>query len=274
MDQQFDQAFFSSQSAFFAAESNADLGRALGRPAFGSELQRSLTKNTQRDFSKTSIDLEANQGVAAKAVHTTVSMDPALSLSFFHQTSGEIFLQALTPDKKIDALRLECGSKRASQPCPELLLEWFEVKSGFQFSDLKTLLKNPATIPIVSGCLELPIGIKRCVSTSSLPTSSDLSVYPGASGSDFSTLIRLSTRFENASDILFRFRSLDAKPFDFRLTGEHSGQSVPLPLLEEESSALGKSVQSFRQVSDQHLVSGGLQDTLDFAHYAEEAAAK
>ncbi len=273
VDQQVGQTFFSTQAAFYAAESAADLARASGRPALGAELQKSLIKNSQKDFSKNPIILEANQGVTAKAVHTTASLDPSPQLATFHQSSGEIFLQALPPDKNMDAIRLECGLKASSQACPELLLEWFELKSGFVFADLKTLLAS-SRFQVISGCLDLPIGIKRCVSTSSFITSSDLSVNSGGSDSNFNSIIRLATRFETGSDYLFHFRSLDAKAFDFRLSGERAGKAVPLPLLEEESSALGKSAQSFAQITDQHLVSGGLQDVLDFAHYAEEAGAK
>lgn len=208
--------------------------------------------------------LELNQGIESEIVRRSKSLAAPSFVETFYQSSGEVFLYEVPPDQVVDSVKVEYCI--GDDSCPELIIEWFRLDQGFRFHDVEELKDLPSDPSPLNPCLDNALTkIRRCVVRSSAGSKDALTI-----GSNF---FELRTDFPSYHYLL-RFRSLDRSLFHFRMAGVKNGKEVGLPTAFFEVDELGRTRNTFRRIQQQQMVSGGLQDGLEFVHFAEQVENK
>jgi len=268
-DSAVNQALLASTAAFYTANSSAEVSwmevvpeESLEKiPVFESRMAAADAKfeTLLDDGWEEGGGLELNRGVESRIVQRSKSLATASLVDTFYQSSGEVFLYEVPPDEVVDSVKVEYCM--GDEPCPELIIEWFRLDQSFRFHDLEELKELPSDPDLLNPCLEnVFTKIRRCVVRSSSETKDALTV-----GSGF---FELRTDFPSYH-YLIRFRSLDRTLFHFRMFGVKNEKEVGLPTVFFEVDELGKTRNTFRRIQEQQMVSGGLQDGLEFVHFAE-----
>jgi len=291
-DSQVNQALVASTSAFYTASSSAEVTWTEVTPENSEEIvevfqaqdtgtgidqSQDYLPQVFSSFDENHDSLEFNKGIEAKSARTGLSMSDVSSFVDQHfQSSAEVFLYQVPPSKAIDSIQVDYCSKDAGGTCPDLIVEWFRLKSSFQFQKLDELVMKVPDLNPLESCMDLTeMGIERCVvRVSSSDSGSKLALKYSSAGSDslYKRSLNLTTQFTGGDHYLFRFRSEDKIPFHFEIYGKNgsmSQQKAPLPTAYKEVDEIGMARFSFRRIREQQQVSGGLQDGLEFVHFAE-----
>lgn len=277
-DSEVNQALVASTAAFYTASSSAEVTWSDVEPE--SSLKRLEAFRTVADSSEGGLSglgegaaLELNQGIESQEAQRRLSAHEVAFVEEYYQSSAEIALFEVPADEIIDSLEVDYCARDSSDPCPEIIVEWFRLGQGFRFQDLQRLDDLPADTSPISPCVDIPeTEMTRCVVRSSMGSRGDLSLS-NTSDDDFLRSFELRTDFP-AYDYLVRFRSLDKKPFHFRAQGRKAGVVTGLPSNALEIDETGVTRFSYRRIRQQQAVSGGLQDGLEFVHYSHEVANK
>jgi len=288
-DSRLQQNLLASTAAFYTAGSSAEVSWAQVTPETSPQLIEAFKSaytdqggQTPTDYIQQTLasggpqaTLELNLGIQANAKKNQLSLSKDSLIESFYQNSAEIFLFDVPPDQAVDFLQLEYCQTDDEFTCPDLIIDWMEIKSGFQFQQLQSLVDAPSNTDPISACEDFTdMKIKRCIVKSTSMLSGDLTSSTPFDSS-FSQAIKLKTNFASVKHYLFRFRSIDRNPFSFRLSGSDSlGQTKPLPNTLFEIDEIGTAKSTFRRIRQQRMVSGGLQDGLEFVHYADEVKPK
>ena len=273
-DSAVNQALLASTAAFYTANSSAEVSwtEVLPEDSFQrithfDDKVRAKTDAFELALEDGEVDsLELNQGVRSTIVqrNKTLSTDPFAE--DFYQSSGEVFLYKVPPDEVIDAVLVEYCSK---EPCPELIIEWFRLEANFRFHDLEELKDLHSDPSPINPCLDNSMTrIRRCVVRSSSVSKDVLQVKNSSDDTNFLRSFELQTDFPSYH-YLIRFRTLDRTAVHFQMSGLKNGKRTGLPTVFFEVDELGQTRNTFRRIREQQMVSGGLQDGLEFVHFAE-----
>lgn len=269
-DSAVNQALLASTAAFYTANSSAEVSwmevvpeESLEKiPVFESRMAAADAKfeTLLDDGWEAGGGLELNRGIESRIVQRSKSLAASSFVETFYQSSGEVFLYEVPPDEVVDSVRVEyCVG---DESCPELIIEWFRLDRSFRFHDLEELKDLPSDLSPLNPCLDNNLmKIRRCVVRSSSGSKDALAL-----GSGF---FELRTDFPSYH-YLIRFRSLDRTSFHFRMAGMKNAKEVGLPTVFFEVDELGRTRNTFRRIQEHQMVSGGLQDGLEFVHFAEK----
>lgn len=280
-DSEVNQALVASTAAFYTASSSAEVswsdvstGSALKRvEAFRAVANQPSSESGLAAFGEES-SLELNQGIESDEAKRGLSASESSFVELYYQSSAEVFLYEVPADEVIDSLQVDYCAKDSPDLCPEIIVEWFRLGQGFRFQDLQELVDLPADTSPVNPCMDIPgTQMTRCVLRSSSGSRGDLELDDASDDVRFRRSFELRTDFP-AYDYLVRFRSLDKKPFYFHVQGRKAGVVTGLPSNAFEVDEIGVTRFSYRRIRQQQAVSGGLQDGLEFVHYAHEVANK
>ncbi|MDF2379307.1 MAG: hypothetical protein P1V18_03750 [Candidatus Gracilibacteria bacterium] len=231
------------------------------------------------DYDVDPTSMEFNQGRVAGARFTGVKIAEQSFVDTYVQSSAEVFMYQVPPDRKTNYIHVDyCETDEA---CPELIVDWFVLQDGFQFQELAEIKDEPSEKnSIINPCLDYTnLKIKRCVLKTDqvAPVLGDFKQGTSVR-SGFQKYLELKTVFP-ANHYLFRFRTVDRSSVRFKIVGRNNGgesDTLDLPLATAffEVDELGNAGLSFRRVRQQQMVSGGLQDGLEFVHFAETVEEK
>ncbi|MDP2691940.1 MAG: hypothetical protein U1C97_03620 [Candidatus Gracilibacteria bacterium] len=213
--------------------------------------------------------LELNMGIEAASIQTKVELNESSFVDRYFQSSAEVFLYEVPLDLVIDRIRVDFCLDKVDTSCT-LIVEWFRLdKDEFSFQDVESLADQDWDLSSLSACLEYSeLGIKRCVLNSALGSRDQLNFVAPPEGSKYTQSMILSTSL-SGYHYLFRFRTMDHEQVHFAMYGESGGDRAALPTAFFEIDELGRSQNSFRRIRQQQVVSGGLQDGLEYAQYSE-----
>jgi hypothetical protein len=273
-DSAVNQALLASTAAFYTANSSAEVSwtevlpeDSFQRVSHFDDKARAKADAFELALEDGEVDsLELNQGVRSTIVqrNKTLSTDPFAE--DFYQSSGEVFLYKVPPDQVIDAVVVDYCFE---EPCPELIIEWFRLESNFRFHELEELKDLHSDPSPINPCLDNAMTrIRRCVVRSSSGSKDVLQVKNSSSDMNFLRSFELQTDFPSYH-YLIRFRTLDRTAVNFQMNGLKNGKRTGLPTVFFEVDELGQTRNTFRRIREQQMVSGGLQDGLEFVHYAE-----
>ncbi len=231
-----------------------------------------------------------NQAVDTDSISTQVKLDTKSFVDQQNLSSAEIFLFEVPIDKAINDIQLDyCDKKKDTSDegqCPELIIEWFKFRADGQtnFLSLDELKKSPSPKDPLSTCLKIEsTNTERCVVMTSEGSTNDIDIKNSISDDTYHRRVTLKTYLPGIQHpgyhYLFRFRTKDRKNVHFsiyglRTTGGGTKKKAPLPTAYFESDEVGKTQASFRRIRQQQAVSGGLQDGLEYVHYAHEVGGK
>lgn len=275
-ENQLNQRLLASTASLYAANSSADVSWFLVKPQKSLEtifkFQQERNDASDPPTPKAALkkdDIELNLGVAMQTQKTVLRIRPDQFIQRFFQSSAEVFLYDVREDKAVREVVMEYCLLGKS--CPELIIEWFAIGKEIQFQQLQVLKDLTSETAPLSDCFSFPgISVERCAIRTSQPHPT-LSISDGATG--FQKKFWLTTRFE-ALHYLIRFRSVDRTAFDFAMYGKKGETMVALPNTTFEVDETMAMQDAYRRVRQQKAVSGGLQDALEFAHFAENVANK
>jgi hypothetical protein len=231
-------------------------------------------KQFQDYNASTDFELFLNQGVPVEISKTLLNSTQEESLLELFERSAEIFLFDVFPDEMLSGIALDIC--HVSDPCPELILEWFRFDRNFRFQDLSQLNAASFDSNLSDQCVDLPaFGVQRCVVRSS---GSFLPAALERLDADSEYLQRWRLRTSMASyDYLVRAWVQSDDPVWIRLTGLESfpdGVQVPLPQQLYTAHSQASAVFSTVLLKETRRISAGLQDGLGFVHYADEVEDK
>lgn len=281
-DSEVNQALVASTAAFYTASSSAEVSwTEVGAESSQRRIEafRAVSDNPSEEGALADAlgdegHLELNQGIESDEERRNLSATQGAFTEVYYQSSAEVFLAEVPPDEVIDALEVEYCAEDSTDPCPEIIVEWFRLGEGFRFQDLAELIDQPTDTSPINPCVVIPqTNVTRCVVRSSSGSQGALQLSESSDDERFLRSFRLTTDFP-AYDYLVRFRALDKQPFHFRAHGLRAGLVTGLPSHAFEVDETGSTKFSYRRIRQQQAVSGGLQDGLEFVHYAHEVANK
>jgi|GEM_PF-3225091 len=274
-DSAVNQALLASTAAFYTANSSAELSwsevvpeQSLKRVSVFHEVARTSNEFRLSSAEGDSSALEYNQGIESIVAQRKKSLKPDPLTDIFYQSSAEIFLYEVPPDEVIDEVLVDyCFS--LDKICPELIIEWFRLDQDFRFHDLEELEDLHSETSPINPCLDNSMTkIRRCVVRDSSGPKDGLDIENSSTDHRFLKSFELQTDFPTYH-YLVRFRSLDRTAFHFRIGGLKNGKRIGLPTAYFEVDELGQTRNTFRRIRQQQMVTGGLQDGLEFVHFSE-----
>ncbi len=283
------QTLINSTAAFYTASSSAEVTWSSTKAEDSTKTIAEFTNfRTDQEGSPTTRDLFSdatssdggsmvmNQAVDTDSISTQVKLDTKSFVEEHELNSAEVFLYKVPPDKAIDEIRLDYCHEDKDTSCPDLIVEWFRISdtASLSFLDLESLKDKSSDLNQYNTCLDISeMNAERCVVQTQQGSSSDLDVISNLDETMYQRRIVLNTLFPG-NHYLFRFRTRDKSPIHFRLMGVRGGKEAPLPTAYFESDEVGQTQASFRRIRQQQAVSGGLQDGLEYVHYAHQLESK
>jgi len=146
-DVESDRAFVASEAAFWAAESGLEEWWSDAVVEDSAEQRgefQSLAGLKEEGGDDDRLTL--NQEVAVNFVQRSFSSDPDPFLSWYEQSSGELFLSDAPVDQAIEALEVDYCL--VGESCPELVIDWFRIGKDFQFQKIREDHKQEPTLMI------------------------------------------------------------------------------------------------------------------------------
>ncbi len=260
------QASLAQDAAFLASESS--LGQAWSDIV--PESAASSVSRLEEYSAGLSLELAFNQGIPVLEESTLLEdFSDEKPLELFER-SAEISLIDVDTGEAVSGVGIDLC--KDSEPCPELVLEWFRFDKYFRFQDLSFLDASSFDDDLNDGCVDLPaVGVQRCViHSSSLSFPSDLQRLDA--DSEYSQRWRLRSSLASY-DYIVRVWLQSADPVWMRFSGlENSPDADLVALPQQVYAAESKNSAVFSRAYSQESrrISAGLQDGLSFVHYADE----